>query len=87
MDIYTAAGLQPLYRYPGTARTSNTNLVKLVETTTTIASMFLYYSLSLLHTDSPSNNSSPSFPFLVLTSNRYNSHRAANKTTQVTYPA
>jgi hypothetical protein len=87
VDIYTATSLQPLYKYPGTARTGSISLVGLVEATTAIAGMPLCRSLSLLCTDSPSSNSSPFLLLLVSTSNRYNSYRAASRTTQVIYPA
>jgi hypothetical protein len=81
MDIYTAASLQPLYRYPGTARTSSTGLVRPVEAATAITGIPLYRSSFLLYTDSPSSSSFPSLFFLVLTSNRYNSHRTTSGTT------
>jgi hypothetical protein len=87
VDIYTAAGLQPPYKYPGTTRTSSTSLVGLVEAATAIAGMLLYRSPSLLHTDSPSSSSSPPLPFLALTSNRCSSYKAASGTAQVAYPA
>jgi hypothetical protein len=87
MDIYMAAGLQPPYKYPGTACTSSTSLVGLVEAATAIAGIPLRRSLSLLRTDSPSSSSSPPLFLLVSTSNRYNSHRAVSRTAQVTYPA
>jgi hypothetical protein len=87
MDIYTAAGFQPLYRCPGTTRTSSTSLVGLIETTTAIISMPLCRSPFLLRTDSPSSSSFLSLLFLVSTSNRYNSHGAASRTAQVVYPA
>jgi hypothetical protein len=80
MDIYMAAGFQPLYKYPGTARTSSTSLVGPVEAATVITSMPLCCSLFLLRTDSPSSNSSPPLPFLALTGNKYNSHKATSRT-------
>jgi hypothetical protein len=87
MDIYIAAGLQPPYRYPRTTRTSSISLVGPVKTTTTITGIPLCRSPSLLRTDSPSSSSFPPLLFLVLISNKYNSHRAASRTTQVAYPA
>jgi hypothetical protein len=87
MDIYTAASLQPPYRYPRTTRTSNTGLVGPVEAATAIAGIPLCRSPSLLHTDSPGSSSSPSLFFLVSISNRYNSYGAASRTAQVAYPA
>jgi hypothetical protein len=87
VDIYTAASLQPPYRYPGTTRTSNTGLVGLVEAATAIAGIPLYRSFFLLRTDSPSSSSSLPLLFLASTSNRYSGYRAASGTAQVTYPA
>jgi hypothetical protein len=87
MDIYTAASFQPLYKYPGTTCTSSTSLVGPIEAATAIAGIPLRRSPFLLYTDSPSNNSSLSLPFLISTSNRYNSYKATSRTTQVTYPA
>jgi hypothetical protein len=87
MDIYTATGLQPPYRYPRIARTSSTSLVGPVETATAIAGMPLCRSLSLLRTDSPSSSSSPPLLFLVSTSNRCNGYGVASRTAQVAYPA
>jgi hypothetical protein len=85
MDIYTAAGLQPPYKYPGTARTNSTSLVGPVETATAITGILLRRSPSLLYTDSPNSSSSPPLPFLASTSNRYNSYRAISRTAQVAY--
>jgi hypothetical protein len=80
MDIYTAASLQPPYRYPRTTRTSNTGLVGPVEAATAIAGIPLCRSPSLLRTNSPSSNSSPFLPLFVLTSNRCNSYGATSRT-------
>jgi hypothetical protein len=87
MDIYTAASLQPPYRYPRTTRTSNTGLVGPVEAATAIAGIPLCRSPSLLHTDSPSSNNFPSLLLLVSTSNKYNSYGVVGGTAQVAYPA
>jgi hypothetical protein len=87
VDIYTATSLQPLYKYPRTACTSNTSLVGLIETATIIAGMLLYCSLSLLRTNSSGSNSSPFFLFLALIGNRCSSHRITSRTAQVIYPA
>jgi hypothetical protein len=87
MDIYTAASLQPPYRYPGTARTGSTGLVGPVEAATAIAGIPLCRSPSLLRTDSPGSNSSPPLPLLASTGNRYSSHGVISRTAQVAYPA
>jgi hypothetical protein len=87
MDIYTAASLQPLYRYPRTTRTNNTGLVGPVETATAIAGIPLYRSPSLLRTDSPSGSSSSFLFFLASTSNRCNGYGVIGRTAQVVYPA
>jgi hypothetical protein len=80
MDIYTAAGLQPPYRYPGTTRTGSTSLVGPIETATAIAGIPLRRSPFLLRTDNPSSSSSPPLLLLALTSNKYNSYRTASGT-------
>jgi hypothetical protein len=80
VDIYTAAGFQPLYRCPGTARTGSTSLVGLVETATAIAGMLLRRSPSLLRTNSPGSSSSPPLFLLVSTSNKCSGYRVAGGT-------
>jgi hypothetical protein len=87
MDIYTAAGLQPPYRYPGTACTGSIGLVGPIEAATAIAGMPLYRSPFLLRTDSPGSNSSPPLLFLISTGNRYSGYRATSRTAQVAHPA
>jgi hypothetical protein len=87
VDIYIVTSLQPLYRCPGTARTSSTSLVGPVEAATAIAGIPLCRSPSLLRTDNPGSSSSLPLPFLVLTGNRCSSYRAASRTAQVAYPA
>jgi hypothetical protein len=87
VDIYTAASLQPPYRCPGTARTSSTSLVGLVEAATAIAGIPLRRSLSLLRTDSPGSSGSPPLPLLASTGNKCSGYRTTGRTAQVAYPA